>query len=276
MERKELDKDGCRKILSKLIRHRYAWPFLMPVDAYALGIMDYPLVIQHPMDFGTIKANLDKNDEYTIEKFVADVNLVFSNACTYNGPNSDLSIMASTLSELFHQHLKRYGFQEAQEAHAPKALETFSGDLNPQISSTDQVNQTSSDNCTNEHYIKSLSDKLGDVHTKLDALQLQLANAKQPTKKSQEIDTSISPSMEEKRNLSAAISSLPHNKLSQVVEILSRSENQLFHNQSEIEICIDLDHVDVKTFRELQSFAARVSAHSEPPLVTSDKKRKRN
>lgn len=33
----------------------YAWPFLKPVDADALGLHDYHDVIKKPMDLGTVK-----------------------------------------------------------------------------------------------------------------------------------------------------------------------------------------------------------------------------
>jgi hypothetical protein len=40
------------------MEHGLAWPFLTPVDHVALAIPDYPLVIAHPMDLGTISKKI--------------------------------------------------------------------------------------------------------------------------------------------------------------------------------------------------------------------------
>lgn len=45
----------CWEILKKISQHKFAGPFLEPVDAEALGIPDYYQVIKHPMDLGTIE-----------------------------------------------------------------------------------------------------------------------------------------------------------------------------------------------------------------------------
>jgi hypothetical protein len=37
-----------------------SWPFLTPVDPVALNIPDYPLVITHPMDLGTVLRKLNE------------------------------------------------------------------------------------------------------------------------------------------------------------------------------------------------------------------------
>jgi hypothetical protein len=67
-----------------------AFPFNEPVDPVKLGIPDYFEVITHPMDFSTIKKNLDTEQYHTFTEFIADVNLVFRNARTYNPSGNDL------------------------------------------------------------------------------------------------------------------------------------------------------------------------------------------
>jgi hypothetical protein len=38
---------------------QYAWPFAHPVDYVALGVPDYPMIIQRPMDLATIRDKLE-------------------------------------------------------------------------------------------------------------------------------------------------------------------------------------------------------------------------
>jgi len=98
--------DQCKKLLRALMNHRLAFPFNQPVDPVALQIPDYPLIIKHPMDFGTIKTKLESAGYSTVSAFTADVNLVFSNACTYNGPSTDVFQMANVLRDLFRKRIK--------------------------------------------------------------------------------------------------------------------------------------------------------------------------
>lgn len=98
----------CVSILSALKKHRYAGPFLEPVDAKALNIPDYYEVITRPMDLGTITRRLENDPRrgryrmYTSPlEFRDDVRLVWSNCWTYNKPGQDVRIMGDTLSELW-------------------------------------------------------------------------------------------------------------------------------------------------------------------------------
>lgn len=52
-----------------------------------IQVPNYHKIISHPMDFKTIRIKLVKNhfDKYqTVENFIKDVLLVFSNCATYN------------------------------------------------------------------------------------------------------------------------------------------------------------------------------------------------
>ena len=58
--------------------------FLAPVDFKALGLVDYPLIIKHPMDLSTVKKKL-KNGRYpSPREAIADLNLIWENCKTYN------------------------------------------------------------------------------------------------------------------------------------------------------------------------------------------------
>ena len=88
----------CTNILTKLIKHEHAWPFLDPVDdASAPG---YSEVVSTPMDLGTIKKKL-KSYGTAHDQFASDVRLVWSNCKAFNEDESEFTSMADTLSELF-------------------------------------------------------------------------------------------------------------------------------------------------------------------------------
>ncbi|KAJ7556744.1 hypothetical protein O6H91_05G096300 [Diphasiastrum complanatum] len=97
-------------ILRQITQHKWAWPFMRPVDVVALGLHDYFDVIKKPMDFGTIREKMNNPKEgagyRNIQEICEDVRLVFSNAMTYNQEGTDVHIMAKTLSEKFEEKWK--------------------------------------------------------------------------------------------------------------------------------------------------------------------------
>ena len=83
------------KIFDTMEKDHHAYDFLAPVDYIALNILDYPKIITHPMDLGTVKKNL-LNGEYKIfQDFMSDINLIWKNCRTYNLPGSEIVKMAN-------------------------------------------------------------------------------------------------------------------------------------------------------------------------------------
>ncbi|KAG6429127.1 hypothetical protein SASPL_107166 [Salvia splendens] len=67
--------------------HPDAWPFKEPVDAR--DVPDYYNIIKDPMDLKTMSKRVESEQYYvTLEMFVADVRRMFSNARTYNSPET--------------------------------------------------------------------------------------------------------------------------------------------------------------------------------------------
>jgi len=98
--------ESCKAVVTSVFNHRFGFPFLEPVDPVALNIPDYFDIIKHPMDFGTIRKKLVGGKYESIEDFKADAHLVFSNACLYNHPGSDVYVMSETLREFFNKKMK--------------------------------------------------------------------------------------------------------------------------------------------------------------------------
>ncbi|EJD52403.1 hypothetical protein AURDEDRAFT_55704 [Auricularia subglabra TFB-10046 SS5] len=75
-----------KKLLTTLQNHKMAWPFLHPVNREE--VVDYYDVIKNPMDFSLMEHKLEHHRYSTIDDFVADCQLIFSNCLTYNPENT--------------------------------------------------------------------------------------------------------------------------------------------------------------------------------------------
>ncbi|XP_028799296.1 transcription factor GTE1 isoform X2 [Neltuma alba] len=93
-------------ILRQITQHRWAWPFLEPVDVKGLELHDYYEVIEKPMDFSTIKSKMEAKDGTgykNVREIYADVRLVFKNAMKYNDEKNEFHVMAKSLLEKFEE-----------------------------------------------------------------------------------------------------------------------------------------------------------------------------
>uniref|UniRef100_A0A1J3CHU3 Transcription factor GTE10 n=1 Tax=Noccaea caerulescens TaxID=107243 RepID=A0A1J3CHU3_NOCCA len=96
----------CETLLDRLWSHKKGWAFRTPVDPVLLNIPDYFTVIKHPMDLGTIRSRL-RRDEYSSPlDFAADVRLTFSNSIAYNPAGNQYHIMARDVSTYFESRWK--------------------------------------------------------------------------------------------------------------------------------------------------------------------------
>lgn len=97
----------CSSIIDSLMKHPRSLWFRKPVNFVELNIADYPKVIKHPMDLGTVKKRL-KEFAYTHpEQFVSDTRLVFRNAYLYNPANSAVWVEAEFMSKMFEEKIAK-------------------------------------------------------------------------------------------------------------------------------------------------------------------------
>ncbi|KAK6940751.1 Bromodomain [Dillenia turbinata] len=89
-----------RSLLKSMHEHPDAWPFREPVDAR--DVPDYYDIIKDPIDLKTMSKRLESELYYvTLEMFVADVKRMFSNARTYNSPETIYYKCATRLAAHF-------------------------------------------------------------------------------------------------------------------------------------------------------------------------------
>ncbi|KAE9455503.1 hypothetical protein C3L33_12595, partial [Rhododendron williamsianum] len=89
-----------------ITQHKWAGPFMQPVDVVGLGLHDYYEVIEKPMDFTTIKSKMEAKDGSAyknVREMCADVRLIFKNAMKYNEERDDVHVMAKTLLAKFEE-----------------------------------------------------------------------------------------------------------------------------------------------------------------------------
>ncbi|CAK8998039.1 Histone acetyltransferase p300 (p300 HAT) (E1A-associated protein p300) (Histone butyryltransferase p300) (Histone crotonyltransferase p300) (Protein 2-hydroxyisobutyryltransferase p300) (Protein lactyltransferas p300) (Protein propionyltransferase p300), partial [Durusdinium trenchii] len=100
--------------------------FNRPVDPVALGLPTYFDIIKHPMDFGTIKGRLERDEYLNPTQFRDDMRLVFSNAMTFNPPATFVHVAAKRSSKQFEQEYAKF---ERELKAKKEAMETHSCEL---------------------------------------------------------------------------------------------------------------------------------------------------
>ncbi|XAR61536.1 hypothetical protein NMG60_11015988 [Bertholletia excelsa] len=85
-------------ILDRLQKKDTYGVFSEPVDPDELP--DYHEIIEHPMDFGTVRRKLDEGHYSNLDEFEADVFLICSNAMQYNAPDTIYFRQARSIQEL--------------------------------------------------------------------------------------------------------------------------------------------------------------------------------
>ncbi|EPX70554.1 bromodomain protein [Schizosaccharomyces octosporus yFS286] len=94
-------------MLRQLRRGRDSIPFRAPVDPVKQNIPDYPTIVKHPMDLGSIQKKFSSGQYASAENFIDDMNLMFDNCFLYNGTESPVGVMGKNLQATFERQLKQ-------------------------------------------------------------------------------------------------------------------------------------------------------------------------
>ncbi|KAH9703553.1 hypothetical protein KPL70_011150 [Citrus sinensis] len=187
-------------ILRNITQHKWAWPFMQPVDVKGLGLDDYYEVIDKPMDFSTIKKQMEAKEYKNVREICTDVRLVFKNAMKYNDERSDVHVMAKTLLAKFEE----------------KWLQ-----LLPKVTEEEKRREEE------------------EAEAQLDMqLAQDAAHAKMARDTSNEACT-LKTSTEEKRKLGAALTRLSPEDLGKALEIVAQSNTGFQATAEEVELDMD-------------------------------------
>lgn len=265
----------CGDLLKELSKHQSAIWFLEPVDYIKLNIPDYPTIITEPMDFKTIKFNLDNGIYKTCDEFADHVRLTFSNAIKYNtARDNPVHIAAKDIQSKFDEKyrilLSNLGLYNdepvplSRQNSAPKRKQSLG-----RVASTSSTQHIAK----NPHRFAPppASDATMASYQEMQRTLLELQNEVVQLRKSvlkQEVvqniaekqESSKNPlSLEEKKNLISKMHKLPPEKMEKVVEIIQSALKELrpdSNDSDDNEIEIPLDELDTHTLRRLQQFIA--------------------
>jgi hypothetical protein len=219
---------------------RLSWPFLEPVDPVALGIPDYPDVIRHPMDLGTIERKLLAGVYGSADAFVADMRLVFDNAKTYNPPDHDVHKMAVQLETFFDSKYSQIMARELPPEEKPAAKR-----------------EREKDNAKDKERDAKEKERELQKERKREAHRERLEKEKRKDEKTIVV---VPMTYEEKVSLTKKINELNEEELVQVARIiqaalgddLQKAETDDGEDDEEIEV--DMEKLDAVTLRRLEKY----------------------
>lgn len=300
----------CAKVLRQVSNNKNAAPFLQPVDHVALKIPDYPIIIKHPMDLGTIKTKLE-NGQYTSPRdFEHDVNLVFRNATVYNKPGTVVHELCKALNKVFDRlflpvkkaMLKREPKpvpKPEPKPKKPKKREPKPGrkfaprkkketskkkkSANSTASTSASASGSASKRRPRPRRRSSEVAEIAQLKKELAAIkewQLAQMSAKPKPKPKPKKKAPPKPKMltqAEKHQLSQQIKMLPGEKLTKVLKIIS-DKMPISHGSHQSEIVIDMESLDTATLRTLQKYVRQQSSarNRKNPAQMEEMARKMN
>ncbi|XP_077250485.1 transcription factor GTE6-like [Tasmannia lanceolata] len=243
-------------ILRQITQHKWAWPFMQPVDVEGLGLHDYYEVIDKPMDFSTIRNQMEAKDGTgykNVREICSDVRLVFKNAMTYNDDRSDVYVMAKTLL---------VKFEEKWLQLLPKVIEeeTRRKEEEAEANADMQVAQE----VATEKLARDISNELCELDLHLEELRETVVQ------KCRKMTT------EEKRKLGSGLSRLSPEDLNAALDIIAK-KNPSFQATAE-QVDLDIDAQSESILWKLKFFvngALEVQAKNSARKGQDNSKRKR-
>ena len=140
-----------QKIFTVLESDPQAIDFLEPVDYIGLNILDYPLIIKHTMDLGTVKKNILNKVYNTFQEFLSDIDLIWKNCKTYNMQGSEIVKMSNHCEKVFKKQMeklfKNYNSNSKKDKEKNNHNENVLS-MSEKISLTEKIRILSSDGLT--------------------------------------------------------------------------------------------------------------------------------
>jgi len=296
----------CSELLREMTKLPPARWFLEPVDHIKLGIPEYPRIIKHPMDFGTIRSKVENNEYDTIESFAEDMRLVFRNAITFNAAKDNIvNINAREVSSKFEDRYRIIIAQLEGNSFAavlppePKlarsnSTASFSGSgaaRSTSITASSLANKkrpslgapagrTSLPGPrqappyvppaavdANVSQIMELQKQVQAMKEEIDRLRAQL-NEKEIAKSLQESQEAAQTPLtyDEKKQLVSMVSKLPSEKMDELVQIIRNGLPEEKKNDDISEVPLEI--LDTLTLRRLQKFVKENAVLKKRPSST--------
>ncbi|XP_055813735.1 transcription factor GTE1-like [Solanum dulcamara] len=223
-------------ILRQITQHKWAEPFMEPVDVKGLGLHDYYEVIEKPMDFSTIKNKMEAKDGSGykhVREICADVRLIFKNAMKYNEERDDVHVMAKTLLGKFEEKWLQLLPKVDEEEKRRKEEETEA-----------QQDMQLAQEAVHAKMAKDLSIELDEVDMQLEELREMVLQ------KCRKIST------EDRKQLGNALTKLSPEDLNKALLIVAQNDPTFQPTATEVEL--DMNAQSESTLWKLKFFVQDV------------------
>ncbi|KAF0699909.1 Aste57867_9549 [Aphanomyces stellatus] len=108
----------CAEVLDEFFKMETSEPFRERVNWEEWGLYDYLQVVKTPMDMGTVRIKLNKDEYKKSEDFAKDMRLIWDNCKLYNQDGSDLWAVAHDLNKLFDERMKELKLDDGSTSKA--------------------------------------------------------------------------------------------------------------------------------------------------------------
>lgn len=277
----------CKEVLKDMMKQVSSIYFADAVDHVKLGIPDYPTIIKEPMDFGTIRVNLEKSIYKTHESFADHMRLVFKNAITYNvRRDNPVHIAARELADFFEERYRVMVSQLGVNAYStdlevPVApVRQASGALGRKSTSgkgsrggrTPQVGAAGprAMEVAPPPALDGSMQQMMLMHQKMLEMEQELNSLRKAVRQTeirtsldqQRVAAQIPLSYDEKKALIENIQRLDGNQITAVVDIIQSAMPSQDCGGEGDEVEIPMDELDTYTLRQLQDYVHSVQQQS--------------
>ena len=238
----EDEKNIIKEYLDYIKKDKNIKPFLFPVDYEALGLTDYPTIIQKPMDISTISNNLDNNIYKSIDEVKADIQLIWDNCRKYNLDGSAIFKSANncekTTKKFFNKHNKLNNNNNEN-------INNNNNNENKNIINNNTEKKENKNNNNNNNNNNK------EIPLNEESTYHETQNSKNEIEKiDKNDDTPNGLTGQEKVNLSNRIKKLQNDGLASLVRLVQKEcPNSIHENEDNIEIT--LSQLDRKTFENI-------------------------
>ncbi|KAJ4355988.1 transcription initiation at TATA-containing promoter protein [Didymosphaeria variabile] len=277
----QLELKFCENVLSELLKPKYAkfsWPFMAPVDPVALNIPSYMKIIKKPMDFGTVKKNLDAGVYQNAKDFYNDAQLVFLNCFKFNPETDEVNKMGKQLNEVFNSLWSEKADWLAQNAPDAEPQSAGSGYSDEEDDEDEEDDPAQAQFLAIQKQIAALNETAQQL---LQQQQRKGTSPKAPSKKKSKAGQPKSKagplkvpppakpakskpkkaqaplSYAQKQEISEGISTLGDADMRRAVQIIRNGCPHLA-NTNDDEMELDMDEINDDTLRDLFQFIKRV------------------
>jgi len=97
----EYQRRQCMKVIDALFEYRISTMFAQPVDPNRDNCPTYFDLVKYPMDLGTVRQKLLRNEYASVSHWKSDVEKVWENCTLFNGKTALINTLAKQLQTIF-------------------------------------------------------------------------------------------------------------------------------------------------------------------------------